>query len=299
MMYCLIAQELSFKCIARAHRPSQYPEKRLRNELEPRGSLDTMEASSNAAEPASAFTTQPFTGWCPAARCKEMPTLCQQQFLFVISTGGRTGSTTLMNALNAIPNIWISGETRGLIFHLRRAFEKTVPFSWVEDQWIDGKTSVNAHYRSKIDRERVLNIVQGFIKQTNLPPSNRRGQPAVLGYKGIIWEAEDLRFVESAMPCSKFIINSRRDIVRQSNSSFLQRDRHSFAVLQNKTNELFAARLRLSSPSYIIPLEDFTLQNFTDIARWLGSDCTFKSIGHHNKETSRNGSENGDPAICE
>lgn len=267
-------------------------------QVPPNSRVVSLDYSRNITTEYLPFTTEPFPNWCPPKRCKTEPSLCFQQFLFVVSTGGRTGSTTLMNAMNAIPNVWISGETKGMISLLRQAYTKSVPFGRRQDQWVDGKTAVNAHYRTLIDRERVLLAVQDFVKRTNLPPSNRRGIPAVLGYKGIVWEPEDLKFAELAMPCSKFIINYRRDTEKQSKSNFLRLMKDGVFNIRNRTSAILAAQGNLNAPTYALPLEDFSLQNFTLMARWLGANCTFRKIGHHNLGSTRFGEGLGEPAVC-
>lgn len=240
------------------------------------------------------YAVKPFDDWCPSKKCSTHPSLCQQQFLFVVSSGGRTGSTSLMHALNAIDDIWINGEAKYLIMGLRLAFRGVVPRSSSKDEWIDGETSVGPHWHSKIDRQRVLKLVQEFVKHTNLPPSNRRGRPAVIGFKDIDWEPEDVRFAEEAMPCSKFIFNYRQDVAHQATSMFHKQNKDSLEILRNRTRDLLATQKTLQSPSFILPLEDFSARNFTRLAHWLGANCAFTNVSHHNL----GGYAKGAPSYC-
>ena len=50
--------------------------------------------------------------------------LCAQRYLFVLSAGGRTGSTSLLEGLNAMPGVSLSGENFGVLEDLRAAYDK-------------------------------------------------------------------------------------------------------------------------------------------------------------------------------
>ena len=50
--------------------------------------------------------------------------LCERPYLFVVSVGGRTGSTSVLNMLNAIPHIRLAGENGGQIDLLTSLYEE-------------------------------------------------------------------------------------------------------------------------------------------------------------------------------
>ena len=54
--------------------------------------------------------------------------LCEHNWLFILSAGGRTGSTTALSMLNAIPGVELEGEHAGALLHMAdfaEAMEKT------------------------------------------------------------------------------------------------------------------------------------------------------------------------------
>ena len=91
-------------------------------------------ALMQATVSAAASSTAPETcdpSWC---NCKgrscvtrnddEGCDLCSQKYLFVLSAGGRTGSTSLLEGLNAMPGVSLSGENFGVLEDLRAEFNK-------------------------------------------------------------------------------------------------------------------------------------------------------------------------------
>jgi len=50
--------------------------------------------------------------------------LCEYNWLFILSSGGRTGSTTALSMLNAIPGVELGGEHDGALLHLAQFFKK-------------------------------------------------------------------------------------------------------------------------------------------------------------------------------
>ena len=62
---------------------------------------------------------------CAAHAEDEGCDLCSQKFLFVLSAGGRTGSTSILEGLNSLPGVSLSGENMGLLQDLRTEYDKT------------------------------------------------------------------------------------------------------------------------------------------------------------------------------
>ena len=67
--------------------------------------------------------------------------LCSQKWLFVLSAGGRTGSKSLLEGLNALPGVSLSGENFAVLDDLRAEFGK---ISELVD--INGRQSPTAHF---------------------------------------------------------------------------------------------------------------------------------------------------------
>ena len=77
---------------------------------------------------------------CAAHNKDEGCDLCEQKYLFVLSAGGRTGSTSLLEGLNALPGVSLSGENFGVLEDLRAAYDKA---SDAVRRNVDGKSPVS------------------------------------------------------------------------------------------------------------------------------------------------------------
>lgn len=77
----------------------------------------------------------------------------------------------------------------------------------------------------------------------------------------------------------------RRDIEQQALSPFHHNSKNLSVVLTQRTFELLEERTAIEKTShntYDIFMEDFNVENYTKLARWLGATCSFKK-NHHNK----------------
>ena len=66
--------------------------------------------------------------WCACENCNAQANdpgpcnLCEQRWVFVLSAGGRSGSTSLLEGLNALPGVSLSGENLGLLSEMQLQF---------------------------------------------------------------------------------------------------------------------------------------------------------------------------------
>ena len=72
--------------------------------------LHRQEDTSNG-DKRSQTTTAPLPPHPPAPVCD----LCSDRWMFVLSAGGRTGSTSLLEALNSVPGVHLSGENHAAL----------------------------------------------------------------------------------------------------------------------------------------------------------------------------------------
>ena len=139
-------------------------------------------------------TTHSYCPWCTD------PVLCARKFLFVVATG-RSGSTTVMDMLNGVPGIFISGENFGEMGLLRQLYNERAQ-TRKEMIRITGQfpaTTNQADNNDTIVDHAELLAIQAWIWEANLPPPSLvTPQPDIVGFKEIRWTAEDVAFAQRA-----------------------------------------------------------------------------------------------------
>jgi len=219
-----------------------------------------------------------YENWCPG--CTD-PVLCSRRFLFIVATG-RSGSTTVMNMVNQIPGVYVSGENN-MILRSLSDFNKGV------DSW---RNSFNASFakriksghlgswgHARINKTNVYSDLQSLIWHTFAPPANMSGDIEVRGFKEIRWSPEHLSFLAQVCPCSRFILNFRNDLQAQHKSAF-QKSK-SIDELE-ATQSLDVAVRSLNRPVFSLPLESFNVPEFNKLAAWMGVRCNFNRVLHAN-----------------
>ena len=99
-----------------------------------------LSTSGNWSSPYNAINHHP--SWCPYATCNNTPHCkpCQRRFLIVVATG-RSGSTTLMNLLDKLPNVRMAGENKGQLlndFHTYRNLHDSIEFEMKATEEVEG-----------------------------------------------------------------------------------------------------------------------------------------------------------------
>ena len=227
--------------------------------------------------------------------------LCARSWIFVLSTG-RSGSTSLLEAINSLPGVKLSGENEAALMPALELYKRAKTFK-------NKKGAANEH--GSVSLTSVLcSLQQTFLaldpatdatnaavargfKELMVPERYAGGKPSHLnGY-----DTEWLRFLDTLFPCAKIIFNIRANVTEQggswSRSSFMS----SFYIKQRQA--VFTAELeqlnkhvlhhhsaRGGNKSYLIRLEDFSTGHFTKMAHWLGfPECTYTSLPHANDDS--------------
>lgn len=188
--------------------------------------------------------------------------LCSQDWLFIIATG-RSGSTTVLEMMNSLPNVYLSGEHRAI-----RQLAN-----------LPGLTlKINAKY-SLTKRKKCL--AQQYIREV-IGSSEMSSDWILTGFKDIHFDNQRyLDLITELFPCGKFIVNYRNDIVAQQGKYF-----HRYQTLKEirKENELLRQwAIRMQDQARLIVLEEFSVERFNDIIRWLGfTDCEYLGLSSAN-----------------
>jgi len=221
--------------------------------------------------------------------CMRDCNLCKYRYIIILGTG-RSGSTTVLSMLNLVPEVHISGENAGQILSfvdLSQRIEATNKHVGI-DSWL----------REPISRESFLCYVQSWLLHSTRMPCD---DPNIkfFGWKEIRYTDEvTLRLIAEIFPCSKIILNFRRNVAQQARSGWFESSQNATDVLARQNNVLLqfherhqtAKRAERDGSSesevdtFIFPLEDFTVDGFNRLLDWLGIfHCRFKATMHVNK----------------
>lgn len=243
-----------------------------------------------------------------ASRCD----LCARRWLFIVSIGGRTGSTTLLRMLNEHPSISLAGENSNQLADAMTLWHKA------SMQRYD--TGVNS--RGKVSPPDLLCDLQHWFEDVTVPvemePSssnNSRGSWAtasrklpITGFKEIRWRPPALTptdmvdshsmenrttmlldFAEMLFPCAKFIFNARENVTAAVQDRLNLKwyggraadarkgeeeavDRSARHMAAFRAKHLLWHTREAGLRSFWLPLERFSLLNFNKMLRWMGED---------------------------
>ncbi len=205
------------------------------------------------------------------------------RWLFVYSAGGRTGSTTIMSMLNAVPSISITGENGGLLGKLNKLRHDTMLLRQ-PDPYHAWHNMPNA------------TALRAAVCQWLLALSP---QPSALvhGYKET--RIDSAAAVVRALPSARFVLSYRENATAQVRS--IGSIRHwgsgpGVTPAQAARAETFkhdegassraVHQLRTTLPksaTFSLPLERFDLAAFNALLRWLGvTGCHYMQVLHTN-----------------
>lgn len=229
----------------------------------------------------------------------EVCDLCARSWVFIVSTG-RSGSTSLLEALNSLPGVYLSGENRAALLPAM-------------EMYIKAKAFANTHGAANEHNKLSLNSVLCSLQETflALDPSDTAD---VRGFKELVVptsiaapviEDKDhhahfaadrtdwLEFLETLFPCAKIVFNLRADVASQSDSAFygeLKVPADELSHVNKQVMQMHEARG--GNRTFLMRLEDFSAAHFTKMAAWLGfPECHFTSLPHANDASTDSGKE--------
>jgi hypothetical protein len=286
------------------------------------GSIALIQTAVSAAASSTAATTCD-PSWC---NCKDHSCtthdeeegcdLCSQKYVFVLAAGGRTGSTSLLEGLNALPGISLSGENFGVLEDLRAEFAKVSelvgrngrqsPAAYfvpkpdgVLKHTLCGQQSMVARWAGRTSElAHKADQIYGFKELLQVPSMDSGGEFEAEQPHLPSRHREWVEFLETPFPCSRIVLNLRRDRPAHARavltSFFDTTDRldESVPPLDLVEKELEAVSQFMlewhhnrsaTGRSFLMYTEDMDAQRFTELAQWLGQPCTFNSAPNANE----------------
>mmetsp|Transcript_13989 Transcript_13989/g.26120 ORF Transcript_13989/g.26120 Transcript_13989/m.26120 type:complete len:276 (-) Transcript_13989:67-894(-) len=202
--------------------------------------------------------------------------------VWVVSPG-RSGSTTVLEMLNAIPGFELMGENEnmwGTVYTLfserRTAWEnyrkKGQYMAWRQSEEMDWK-DILCGYQLRV------------LAEMN-PPDGVR----VVGFKEIRWAwgegLADLDLLLQVFPCSAAVLNYRMDLKAERESRTEAAGVFPSVRLDVATEAMLKFHKEHQTRSFLLPLENFSTDLFNNLLKFLGEDqCTFTDVLHDNAQS--------------
>jgi len=285
--------------------------------------------------PASPHAIDPISGeanagecnpnWCdceseacakPSTPDEQTCNLCDRKWTFVIAAGGRTGSTSILEGLNALPGVSLFGENYALLDDLRSVYDKVQRL--VNKNNKAGDDGAAAYYlpQTKDVANKILCAQQSFMASLSEAPQDANAHVQILGFKELVSlpseETADpdggshlsgakmdwLHFLDVLFPCSKVVFSMRRDTTSQARAIFslfeqsrgakyaweyfqtpLMQIENELSDISSKMITWHDERSAKGSRSFLMYTEDFSPELFTQLAQWIGvQDCAFHNV---------------------
>jgi len=251
------------------------------------------------------------------------------RFLFIISLGGRTGSTTVLDMINAHPAFQLSGENDGVLAHAMSMWDAIADV-------VTDHADTDAFQHGTVHPLDLLCDLQDFVLDldpithvrdtaaewatrwlTEAPGRADRQVHAtshntglVRGFKEIRWTPSDVgtvnatgkhdyvslvRFVHAVFPCSRLVFNQRAE----GDFGGKWGDKIAGIEWQN------FYRQDADWHSTWIQMDEFSTETFNGLLRWAGEPaggCNYTDVLHANKVSlspAADGSTVLDPSRCQ
>lgn len=250
----------------------------------------------------------PHVHWCPAdVTCHNSPLCepCQRRFLLLLATP-RSGSTSLLEMLNVLPNVRLSGENNNVL-HAAWKVEETIKGK-NGHKMLDRKSDKieGAWQHNSIPEGSISCFMQKILHTINPPPFavqedqkvdvSSYDDSTILGAKMVrfhtgdwtAWEAA--AFLKKNFPCARIVINIRSDLLSQQRSQ-VKTFGGSTSLNDMKVSNKFYQNLSRNlgnGTARLIDMMDWTADVggsgvMNDVVKWLGfRDCVFGEIIHEN-----------------
>lgn len=228
--------------------------------------------------------------WPPNIAPSNLPCdLCHDNNWLLVVATGRSGSTTVMDMLNAIPGVLIVGENDGYITKIGTAFKQLALYPKGTFQ-----KPYSAWWQTTTSFDHLLCNIQSMARNLvgNVDPTQKL---TFIGWKEIrYFTIDDLNLITTLFPCAKFVVNYRLDVDSQSQSAFygVRPDRDAVIRTLAKHNELYIRWAAELGPSraFTVTLENLTVDTFNQLLVWLGySNCTYSALIHTNTNNGLGG----------
>lgn len=187
-----------------------------------------------------------------------------QEWLFILGTG-RSGSTTALEMVDAIPGVYLAGENLGVMNALLDMYE--AHRDRIENQ--------------VVSENRVFCALQQFVR-TIIGQFDEKST-RVIGFKEIRHvNQKQIDFFKKVFPGARFLLNTRKNLEKQHKSQF-QMD-IPMEELKNWTAQLEFFPKHNPRDTFMLRLEDFSVTLFNQMLRFLGvRSCFFTHVAHANQ----------------
>ena len=237
-------------------------------------------------------TTANGVRWLGPASNRSTPkcNLCEIPWLFVVSVGGRTGSTTVLNMLNAHPSINLAGENHGTMLDTVARWQKEAASGYKSFSTSMQRGPVNPIDVLCDEQAEYLELTSPIVTLSAKPSPGGR---VVRGFKDIIWTEDTINMLDLLFPCNRKVFSVRANLTAQQDS---QAESHSGAGVTFNTSLHEIARRMVQADHETgrpwrsfwleLPEAGFNASQFNDMLHWLGEDgCKFTGVIHANART--------------
>jgi len=186
---------------------------------------------------------------------------------------GRSGSTSILTMLNAIPGVYVAGENYDAVGKFRE-LNSSLPKAYGLR-----RPGINAWYHHHIDTELLRCDMQGYVKHLI---GRIDANAEIIGFKEIRDNTkEQMDFFTELFPCGKFIINWRKNVTQQQQSQFHRASSTTLLSDINAIKERWVADH--PTQTFALPLEDVSIAMFNRLLSWLDiHHCRFVNVAHAN-----------------
>ena len=173
-------------------------------------------AEDRVLHPATLITTASVPGQCD---------LCAQRWAFVLASG-RSGSTSVLEALNSLPGVQLTGENGGALVAAYDAMRRAL---------VGNNGTGAAHEHAPLSEHALLCTLQQFFLGLDPTNSESEGQ-GIRGFKELVMPSRLMKathsehlpddpdewfdFMTRLFPCSHIILNYRGNTSAQTESAF-------------------------------------------------------------------------------
>jgi hypothetical protein len=200
--------------------------------------------------------------------------------IVLICATGRSGSTTMQRIINSVPNSNICGENFGAINSLLEFYKriKTTTFDYVPGHLRPASyediisKDVKPSWYNSYNFQQTVSMIKMLIASLfkNKEATN------MWGFKEIRYDNGDIKYLKEfkeLFPQTKVIIQVRGNIVAQSQSSWLKKDKNAIQYLNALNNQFYNFYNHNKEWCYFTTFEKmFDMENIKKIFEFI--DCS-------------------------